>query len=504
MQDKIHSSQNISPVISSKTPPLSSLGLVNNITHYYQLKSQSEVLSTLVGFLQGKANKKLAKAKRGSGVANLQFAYAEEKGTAQEIGKAMTSNTLQDHLGAQIELTRRLIAILKTGGVKGLESDTKKLDSLVASFPNLSSQQIESLNSMTDKLNALSSNAPIKTQMEYREEMIHGHVNIYKNHLAVLTKLDNIGAGNTSAPPEQVAGAHLAQQNLAPLTGALQKAPSLGAAQGTARGATQKEEQNSDSGKSLPDLMIESLMKSYKRAQAYFFELGAMLEFDNMGAEFGNKILGQFTNFANASVNYSFGPFTKTSIPNNYTGDYATVKAKYDKELASANADLGTITSTINNINDELDKIEHSSASPDKKESMKNELKRKLPNLIKTRAQLQDLIKSLNKITITKGVTDLEVYITSSDPNSNWQEDISKGERIVVMGDTTAADGVKGGLNNVKADMEDFEQGYSDQGQNMQMQLQMHMTVLNQINTLDASMFTTWNQCMMTVAQNIK
>lgn len=262
-------------------------------------------------------------------------------------------------------------------------------------------------------------------------------------------------------------------------------------------GATQS---HGGSSGSLPNQFRHAILGHYMPAQeAYLFELANILSFDNMGASLGNVLLNKMIDFGAASVNYSFGnSLNKTN--GEYSGSYKNAQNKLNNEKTSCQTDLEEIMKTQIKIAEEIDKIQNDpNLSASQKAEMIGKLQNIQNNLSQAWNQVTNLEKVLNTITISPGSDDQHFTISSSD--SNWQDDLNKGEYAVINGDPSQKD--PGGLTQTQSLVQNFQQDYSNQSQDQQMMLQMTMTETQQEWTIVSTALQLLNRAYMAFAQGI-
>lgn len=292
------------------------------------------------------------------------------------------------------------------------------------------------------------------------------------------------------------------------LSGYAEAHESLGAAQGAfAKGGLGASAGASSAG-SLPNQFQKAILKHYMPGQERYLQALAMLLFlDNMGAEAGNALLTKILGFGQAADNYDFGGGL---IPSDgqFSGNAQDAKDRLDAEKKRCQTDMDSAKQAIDKINEELAKIEQQLKNPnltpeqrkiltDQAQSLKG-FKANLDMAIK---QLQSLKNLLDSLKIEKGSDDKHYKITSTD--ANWRSDLKTDEGNVINGQPDGKGGPQGGLVYIQAQIQAFQQKYSDQGQNQQMMLQMRMTEIQQEWTVVSTALQVLNQMYMSLAQGI-
>lgn len=264
------------------------------------------------------------------------------------------------------------------------------------------------------------------------------------------------------------------------------------------------------SGGALPWQFERAILGHYMPGQeAYLEQLALFLSMDNMGAEFGNTLLNDMLNFGQAADNYDFSNGLHSS-GTGFSGSYSQAKQQFANEKSQCSNDINHAKQARNDINSELAKIKAELNNPNLSPSlraqytkMQSSLESMLSDVNVAISQLQQLQSVLNTITISKPTPpqtpSKDFNVTSTD--KDWQSHLSSAENIVINGDPKSKP--PGGLPSLASQATNFQQKYSDQGQNMQMMLQMRMTEIQQEWTLVSSALTTLNQIYMSLAQSI-
>ena len=186
MQEKVHFTPPTVQIFEGKPPPTSWFN--ENIVRFFQVKSEHEFLSDFVTFLQGASADKLAKAKQ-EGKLVLEFAFAPDEGSTDDIAKASTFNLLQTHVGTQILFLSKLVQIAKEGNprqAKALDDAQEQLNEIVASFPKLSQEQVKTLENLMAKLLEMAKKLPPSSKKEFWEELNNMLEKMYTNNSSSL------------------------------------------------------------------------------------------------------------------------------------------------------------------------------------------------------------------------------------------------------------------------------------------------------------------------------
>src|SRR5690606_20775501 len=141
---------------------------------FLQVKSEHEFLTDFVSFLQNKAAENLAKTKQ-AGKPVLVFSYLPEgEGSAKDIANSALFNLLQSHEGTQIKTLIKLVQILKGGNpraAKELDSALDQLNQIAASFPQVSQEQLKTLEELMSRFLEMAKKMPPSAQKAFWNEL---------------------------------------------------------------------------------------------------------------------------------------------------------------------------------------------------------------------------------------------------------------------------------------------------------------------------------------------
>ncbi len=251
---------------------------------------------------------------------------------------------------------------------------------------------------------------------------------------------------------------------------------------------------------SLPDDFSHAILHHYMPNQEkYLMELAELLMFANMGAQIGNALLSMITDFSAAASNYDFSNSLNGDGKGQFSGSATQAQNQISKETNQAYHDLKRIEEALKKIEDEIKKIQNNkNLTPSQKKEMISKLQHIHADLKVSEGQLQNLYNLLKQLHVHPGSDSKHFKVSGP---QGWQKALSHAEDKAINGDPKQKPG--GGLVNIAAEINTFQQTYSDQGQNQQMKLQMRMTEIQQEWTVVSTALQLLNQMYMTVAQGI-
>jgi hypothetical protein len=263
-------------------------------------------------------------------------------------------------------------------------------------------------------------------------------------------------------------------------------------------------------GEPLPSQFAHVIIDHFMPQQEEFLQNLAMLLFlNNMGAQFGNSLLDKMLGFGDAANNYNFNHFLRPAGDGNFSGSVADAIKQLQAEERQCAQDMkqndeiaATITRQLAQIKQELDK--QPPPTP-KQKAILTKMQASLTSTLQSSNACYDQLHNLAhllstlKISAAPGISpDKEFTITDG---ASWQTDLGQDEGYVINGNPSQVP--SGGLVKLQSQTQAFQQSYADQGQNLQMKLQMEMTGIQQEWTVVSTALQLLNQMYMSVAQAI-
>jgi len=266
----------------------------------------------------------------------------------------------------------------------------------------------------------------------------------------------------------------------------------------------------------LPYNFEQAILNHYMPGQeAYLEALAEMLLLDNAGAMFGNTLLQDMLGFAGASNTFSFSNGLHPSGNGNFSGSYSKAKQQISNERHACSKAISQVEKTLNDIQNELDSInkqlQNKNLTPAQRQTLENQ-KASLTTLQQNLFKLYNPYDNPPSGTLVTLHTELyQISVQPPNPPATkgtafsisgppgWESQLGKDESVVINGDASG----QGGLVNVQAQAQTFQQTYADQSQNQQLILQMRMTEIQQEWTVVSTSLQLLFQNYTTLAQAI-
>ena len=463
-----------------------------DVQQYLQVQEEIKQMEALLTVAQSMVQKELQKAREKGTRVPLNFESMPVAGNAEQRGMISTFNDLQPLMAVEVQSLAKQTAILKGDNPaeeRKYNGFLDQLEDIAKSFPKLSQNQIDTLNTISGDVHSQANMAGKNAQKELWKEIGNMYKKMYITNEQTLNELDDQikKLQEAKAPREEIEGAERARSSL----GGAQNSFGAAAAGAAAKGG--------EAG-SLPDQFQKAIINHYMPQQeAYLMELAELLMFDNMGASIGNSLLNIITDFSAAATNFDFSNFLHGDGKGEFSGTPTQAQNQISKETSNAYKDLQEIKNAINKIDSEVKNIENDkNLTASQKQDMISKLQSIKANLQVSEGQVSNLYDLLKQLHVHPGSDSKHFKITGPE---GWEKSLSQDENLVINGDPKSKP--PGGLVQISSDVNTFQQTYSDQGQNQQMMLQMRMTEIQQEWTVVSTALQLLNQMYMTVSQSI-
>ncbi len=501
-----------------------------DVQQFVKIQEESRQLEIVLQIAQDITKQKLQESRKRTKEVTVNPQSVSVTGTAEEQGNKTSFNVLQGHVAEEIQSLMNQIQILKSVNPREASILEKQVEEVAKSFPNLSENQANVLNSVTNNLNKLADNGDPDTQATYWDEVSRMYQKMSLNHQQFLEKnasvIDELEAKEPRS--SSLGGAKDAQSQLSRFmelfprgaVGAHVKAalsggqPEVGATRKTGLGATA----GRGSGGSVGDSSGSSLQAKFRdamfgkggkggyiqRQEEQMMALSDLLMYDNNGATIGNAIMNKITGFGSCATDFNFSSsFLQRGVSGSsstYEGSFASAQAALSREKSTLQSRLESIEAVLQYIKSEI---------PQATGAIKEGLEQMQKGFEQAKSQLTDFNKWLSKVTVSSaGAGKYDMWY---DGKAFTTADVTKFttfENVTINGNTaqeakTNGLPVGGGLNKLSSDANTFQQKFADLGQNAQMMLQLNTTEMQQEWSVITTALSTLNQAMLSVGRKI-
>ncbi len=174
MQEKVsHAPPPEIRITEGKPPPSSWVN--DNIVQYLQTESEASFLKDVLSYAQSLQSQQLTQARPQTAEIRPSFVPIPEKGSAEDIANAALFNDTQGLVKTEMENLQKLITILLQGNPKlasALKPLTDELNQLRQSFPHLTPQQMQNLNTIWQNITTMAQALPMKYQQSFYNTQI--------------------------------------------------------------------------------------------------------------------------------------------------------------------------------------------------------------------------------------------------------------------------------------------------------------------------------------------
>lgn len=259
----------------------------------------------------------------------------------------------------------------------------------------------------------------------------------------------------------------------------------------------------------LPAAVAFVLLDHYMPKEVTYLEtLTSTLYYNNLGSKIGTSVLEGIINFVNAASYFNFASYAgKQPVIGvaGFPGDIDKAKQKVINEKEKAIAFLVECQTTQNIISQQITAVQDDKVlTNDQKNNLIRELNNHRDSLNEVAGCLASVWVLLSQLTIV-ATTDsqnaaIEGMYNVKGP-TNWQPLLENLETAIVTG--IVGSPLVSGLFSTQAVVQSNQQSFADDGQNNQLDLQMHLTTMQQEWTVVATSLQILNQIYLSLARSI-
>ncbi|WP_348660461.1 CT620/CT621 family type III secretion system effector [Chlamydiifrater volucris] len=257
----------------------------------------------------------------------------------------------------------------------------------------------------------------------------------------------------------------------------------------------------------LPSSIASVLIDHYMPKEVDFLEgLYKKLYYSNLGSSVGNDILNAIPGYINSGTFFNFASFVgqqpvvgikdENTFPG--TKESAENRLKSEKEAAQK---------LLEQTRDGLEAINTQTKLVNEDSKISQEQRAYLTGLLVGYETSLGTIAS-NLITISNFLDQISLSSPEGKPGTfqvtgptDWRNNLKSLEEAVVSG--LPSEGTRGGMFNVQALIQSDQQSFADMGQTYQLNLQMHLTSMQQEWTVVATSLQVLNQIYLGLARSL-
>lgn len=256
---------------------------------------------------------------------------------------------------------------------------------------------------------------------------------------------------------------------------------------------------------SLPGAFVSILVDHYMPKEvSYLDSLYRLLHFSNLGSEIGNAMIEATSTYIHGASYFNFGsfvgqqPVVGARQADEYPGSVESAKERLKLEKEQIQAYLKSTREAEKVITQQMDKVlKDTVISSQQRDELIGKLTSYSENVQVIANSLMLLQNFLQPLVVDNGSLPGMFKITGG--KKDWRSQLELLENNLVSG---LAGQMTGGLFTFQAFLQSEQQSYADMGQNHQLELQMHLTSMQQEWTLVATSLQLLNQMYLSLARS--
>lgn len=263
----------------------------------------------------------------------------------------------------------------------------------------------------------------------------------------------------------------------------------------------------------LPSAVASVLIDHYMPKEVEFLEkISSRLYYGNKGSDIGNTILDAISLYVNSATYFGFAnyigqpPVVGKTRENIFAGSADNAKAKLDEEKKQVDVFLEITEAAKTTVTNQQSAVTNDDKlSTEQKAKIKAELTQYTDMLNAISNSLTSLKTQLAPLSVSTvegvdGVFEVKNGIPGEN-GKNWRLVLQTLEDTVVSGEVSSPTNI--GMFQMQALVHLNQQAYADMGQNFQLELQMHLTSMQQEWMVVATSLQLLNQIYLGLARNL-
>ncbi|WP_434683395.1 CT620/CT621 family type III secretion system effector [Chlamydia crocodili] len=257
----------------------------------------------------------------------------------------------------------------------------------------------------------------------------------------------------------------------------------------------------------LPSAIASVLIDRYMPKEVDFLNgIYAQLYYSNLGSSVGNAMIDAISEYVNAATYFNFAsyvgqqPAVGQKDKDVFPGTADSARNKLETERQKAAAYLKSTQNAETVLEEQLKKVtEDSKITNEQRTRIIDSLNNYRDNLNAISGSLVLLQNYLAPLGITNGTVDGTFTVTGG--ADQWQARLEILEDALVSG--LSGNAINGGMFPLQATIQSDQQSFADMGQNYQLELQMHLTSMQQEWTVVATSLQVLNQMYLSLARSL-
>lgn len=258
----------------------------------------------------------------------------------------------------------------------------------------------------------------------------------------------------------------------------------------------------------LPSAVASVLIDRYMPKEVGFLNgIYDQLYYSNLGSSVGNAMIDAISEYVNAATYFNFASYVgqqpavgekgKDVFPG--TADSARNKLETERQKAAAYLKSTQDAETV--LEEQLKRVtEDPKISNEQRTRIIDSLNNYRDNLNAISGSLVLLQNYLAPLSVSDGDVAGTFKVTGGE--EQWQARLEILEDALVSG-VNSGNAISGGMFPLQATIQSDQQSYADMGQNYQLELQMHLTSMQQEWTVVATSLQVLNQMYLSLARSL-
>lgn len=254
----------------------------------------------------------------------------------------------------------------------------------------------------------------------------------------------------------------------------------------------------------LPSAIASVLLDHYMPDEvSYLKTLSDSLYYSNAGSKMGGAVLEVISSYVNSGSFFNFASMVGHPITSNgktsFSGDATSMENRLKSELQQTKNYISTTKQALDSIAQQITNVQSDNKllSNEKNQliSVLNKNNNSFNNILNNLIATQSLLSQLQVVPSGSGENTGSFQVNGPD---NWQSDLQNLETSLVSGNNG-----NGGMFSTITNLQATQQSFADDGQNKQLELQLHLTTMQQEWTVVATSLQILNQIYLGLARNI-
>lgn len=255
----------------------------------------------------------------------------------------------------------------------------------------------------------------------------------------------------------------------------------------------------------LPSAAAMVLVERFMPKEVEFLsQTKDLLYYSNLGSSVGNALIEAISYYVNGATYFNFASYVgqESAIDPAFSGSVESARQKLNLERSQAAAYLENTKKAIQVIAEQTQRVQADTIiTNEQRTRILDKLQKYLDNLRAVGASLVLLLNCLSRLIVVDNNQASPGTFKVTGGDAQWQEQLETLEDTLISGAVGSA--VHGGMFPLQAMIQADQQAFADMGQNYQLELQMHLTSMQQEWTVVATSLQLLNQIYLNLSRSL-